>query len=234
VTHYSKPVGVSILTNGNRLSNLQTCLGSFLSNCYYRPVEIGIFDNGSTDGTAEWIQNWIGSNHPWKYGVTWRSELSLVDLGCAEGTNRSIEMMSEFEFQVHLESDFVHLPESNSGIGKLWLRDAVGLLDEGLADYIYLRRMRSEQEAAMHWFPQWKDKIREDRGPFKRCEGFWWSNNPSVFRTKAMYDCKTLPLNSKIDGSKGTSNWSRPELETPRPNKTWMWGYGEGMFVHEG
>jgi len=226
---YRKPVGVSILTNGARLEYLKSCVFSFLSNNFYRPLVISVFNNGSTDGTREWLQNL-----PEVYGVTWRVSNSEKDLGCAAGTNRAHDLVSDMEFVLHLESDFRHLTETESGIGKLWLRDALVMLDDGLADYIYLRRMRSDQEMAMHWFHQWRSKIVETKNQFQRCDGFWYSNNPAIFRMSALLKSKTLPLNEKIDGLKGTPNWSLPELSTPHPTKAWLWGYGEGMFVHDG
>lgn len=228
---YDRAVGVSILTNGGRSEYLDRCVKSVLENCFTRPLVIGIFDNGSHDDTPFICRKFCEFNY---YGIKWRVKRSDMDLGCARGTNESIKLVEDMEYVLHLESDFRHLSESESGIDKLWMKQAVELLETGLADYIYLRRMRSNQEMAMHWFQKWKEKIIEVRGPFQYCENFWWSNNPSLFRVKAMYDCYTLPLNEKLDGPKNSSNWSRPELEAPRPTKAWLWGFGEGMFVHDG
>lgn len=226
-----KPIGVSILTNDCRSNFLSTCVQSLLSNCFMRPLIIGIFDNGSIDNTPDISKQFRASKY---YGIEFRYERIEKDMGCAVGTNRSIEMVSDCEFQIHLESDFRHLSESESGIGKLWTKQAVKLLESGSADYIYLRKMRDNNEMSMHWFHQWKEKIIEVQGQFQHCKDFWWSNNPSIFRTKALYDCKTLPLNERLDGAKGTPNWSKPELSTPRPTRAWLWGYGEGMFIHDG
>ena len=232
---YDKKLGVSILTNGSRLTMLQKCIGSFLSFSFYRPVEICVFSNGSTDGTVKWLEEWTKSpDNPWKYGVTFRFESSATDLGCAAGTNKSIEMVRDTDFHIHIESDFLHLSPEQSGIGRMWVRDAINLLESGDADYLYLRKLRDDTEKAMHWFEQWRTKIVEERPPFKRVEGFWWSNNPSIFRMSAMLKSGTLPLRSDLDGAKGTKNWSVPELSAPRPTKAWMWGFGEGMFTHEG
>ena len=224
-------IGVSILTNGCRSQFLSVCVQQLLANCFTRPLVIGIFDNGSKDDTPDVCRQFLASNY---YGIKFRYQRSDKDLGCAYGTNRSIEMVRDCELQLHLESDFIHIPSEVSGIGKLWMRDAAEFMQKGECNYIYLRRMRSENEMAMHWFHQWRDKIIEIQGPFQHCKDFWWSNNPSIFRTKALYDCKTLPLDEKLDGPKGTDGWSKPELSTPRPTKAWLWGYGEGMFVHEG
>jgi GT2 family glycosyltransferase len=227
-----EPIGISILTNGNRLAMLQNCLKTLLSLCFFRPLVVGIFNNGSTDDTGKWLDEWIKSpSNPWKYGITFRVEHSEKDLGCAGGTNRSIEMVHGCDLQLHMESDFRHI----AGFEKLWLRKAVeDLFETGKSDYLYLRGFRGDSEKEFHWFPQWKKQIVEVQGPYQRCEGFWYSNNPSLFRLSALLKSGTLPLRVDIDGAKGTENWSKPEMLTPRPTKTWMWGFGEGMFVHDG
>jgi glycosyltransferase involved in cell wall biosynthesis len=226
-----KPIGISILTNGNRSRFLTNCVSSLLENSFTRPIIIGIMDNGSTDDTPSVCRELVRSNY---YGIEWRLQRSEIDRGCAWGTNVAHNLVKDTEFVLHIESDFRHLSELESGIGKLWLREALALLETRLADYIYLRRFRNDSEMSTHWFHQWKQKIVEVRGQFQRCDGFWYSNNPSIFRIQALYDCRTLPLNEKLDGIKGTPNWSRPELSAPHPTRTWFWGYGEGMFIHDG
>jgi glycosyltransferase involved in cell wall biosynthesis len=226
-----KPVGVSILTNANRSAYLNRCVFSLLENCHYRPLVISIFDNGSLDDTSIVCQQFLKLNN---YGIEWRVQRNEKDMGCAAGTNAAHNLIKDMEIVLHLESDFRHLTKDESGVGKLWLREAVAFMETGEADYIYLRRMRSDHEMATHWFHQWKKKIIEIRGPFQRCQDFWYSNNPSLFRMKALYDCKILPLNEDIDGAKGTTGWSRPELSAPRPTRSWLYGFGQGMFVHDG
>ena len=107
------PVGVSILTNGARRAALERCVGSLLANCYYRPLVIGIYSNGSTDDTIDWLDDL-----PDVYGVKWRLDVSMTDRGCAYGTNRSIEGVSQCELQIHLESDFELLTPEESGVDK--------------------------------------------------------------------------------------------------------------------
>lgn len=217
-----EPVGISILTNSNRRNWLEKCINAFLSNCYYRPLIIGIFNNGSTDDTAEWLRH----NLPEVYGVTWRVNNSDKDRGCAWGTNNSIKMVDDCDLQIHLESDFIHLPNI---VDKMWLHRAVEHM--GKCDYLYLRRMRNEGEAAMHWWDQWMSKITEEDGEYLRCQGFWWSNNPSLFRTQKLKDGSILPLNENLDGGKGTPGWSQPELQAGSPSNAYLHKWG--MFVHE-
>jgi hypothetical protein len=130
-----------------------------------------------------------------------------------------------------LESDFSHLSEDESGVGKLWLREAVEFMETGACDYLYLRRMRSEREMMMHWWSQWMPRVNDEVGSFLSCPSFWWSNNPALRRVQALYDCGTLPLRVEIDGLKGQAGWSQPELCALRPTKPWI--YRWGMFVHE-
>ena len=108
---YDKPIGVSILTNGRRMTRLQDCVRSFLHNCYYRPLVFGMFDNGSTDDTRVLMEELSKSE---TYGVEWRIHSATGDMGCAEGTNRSIEMVNDCKYIIHLESDFLHLPKTFS------------------------------------------------------------------------------------------------------------------------
>ena len=219
-------VGVSILTNARRCDFLIKSVESFLRGCCYRPLVIAVFDNGSDDNTFHTCENFSREN---VYGVSWRYERADVDLGCAAGTNRSIGMIDN-DIQLHLESDFRHVDDFD----KMWLHRAVEFMETGVCDYLYLRKFRDDAEMSMHWFHQWKTKIVEVRGPFLKCDNFWWSNNPSLFRAKALHDCGTIPLRVDLDGPKNSPGWSKPELSAPRPTKAWMWGFGEGMFTHEG
>jgi len=221
-----KPVGIAILTNGQRLDYLKVCIESFLSNCYYRPLVIGVCDNGSTDTTREWMEAYKPP-----YGVEWRIDGYTSDRGCARGTNQSIELVTDCEFVLHLESDFEHLPEKYSGEDKMWLHRAIDFMQSGECDYLYLRRMVNEHDIFQHWWSQWMNRISTVTGKYMKCDEFWWSNNPTLFRMKALYDSKTLPLNASVDGQKGTAGWSKPELETPKPPNAWIHKWG--LFVHE-
>lgn len=220
------PVGVSILTNGNRREALQRCVASLLANCRYRPLVVGIYNNGSTDDTKDWV-----SSLPEAYGVTWRAIHSAEDMGCAHGTNSSIDLVKDCELQLHLESDFEHLPESMTGVDPMWMHRAVELLQSGDCDYLYLRRLRDESEAAMHWWDQWMPKVTEERGEYLRCPGFWWSNNPTLFNYARMVEAGAVPLDEAKDGPKGTPGWSQPELKAAKPSGAWIHRWG--VFMHE-
>lgn len=219
-------IGISILTNGSRRQYLERCIDSLLEHCYYRPLVIGIYSNGSTDDTAEWLQGL-----PDIYGVEWRLGLSDNDLGCAVGTNESMTLVEDCDLQLHLESDFEHLSTEESGIDKMWMHRAVKQMEGGDCDYLYLRRMRDHRECAMHWWDQWMPKITEERGEYLSCPNFWWSNNPVLFRTSELEKAGVLPLDGKKDGKKGTPGWSQPELQASRPPNTWIHRWG--VFVHE-
>jgi hypothetical protein len=151
-------------------------------------------------------------------------------MGCAYGTNASIEMVNDCEFQIHIESDFIHQPEHMTGADKFWLHRAVEYMQKSKCDYLYLRRMENEHDIFMHWWSQWMPLLEGD-GEFMRCNGFWWSNNPTLFRTKALVDAGTLPLNISIDGQKGEPGWSQPELQAKKPPNAHIHRWG--MFMHE-
>jgi len=222
-------IGIGILTNGARLNYLKECLSSFLNNCYYRPLVIGIYDNGSQDDTDEWIKGLSILNTP--YGIELRHVRSDSDEGCAEGTNATAQLIGDCEYAIHLESDFRHLTPQESGFDKMWLHRCIDWMDKGKCDYLYLRRMMNPEEMMAHWWSQWMGKITEYDGEYMNCPEFWWSNNPHIRRTKALLDSKTLPLDVSKDGVKGTDGWSQPELQAPSPPNTWIHKWG--MFVHE-
>lgn len=223
---YTKPVGVSILTNGARLEYLKTCISSLLANCFYRPLIVGIYNNGSTDGTEEWLKTL-----PKMYKVAWRVLHNHKDEGCAAGTNQACELVRDCEYVLHLESDFEHLPSEVSGEDKLWLRRVIEFMESDSVDFVYLRRMVNERDMFLHWWSQWMARIDGEKGNYLRCPGFWWSNNPHVHRTSTIYQRGTLPLDEAKDGAKGTSNWSKPELGAKQPGSTWIHRWG--LFVHE-
>jgi hypothetical protein len=189
-------------------------------------LRIGIFDNGSVDNTKDFVRSLDKV-----YGIEIEYERSEIDLGCAVGTNRALGMVRDCEYGLHLESDFIHMNEIETGIDRMWLHRAIEFMDDGDCDYLYLRRMRNEREMMVHWWSQWMDKVVEERGEYLSCPGFWWSNNPALRRVKALYDCGTLPLNEGLDGKKGEAGWSMPELKAGRPSKAWIHRWG--MFSHE-
>ncbi len=219
-------VAVSILTNGTRRPYLQRCVESLLHHCVYRPLLIGIHDNGSRDDTFDWL-----TALPEVHGVEWRVSHARIDMGCAIGTNMSIALVEDCELQLHLESDFELLSPEESGFRDDWMFRAVELFRSGECDYLYLRRMRNEAEARMHWWSQWMPKIDMEKSEFLRCPGFWWSNNPSLFRLEAMMRDHVLPLDESKDGPKGTAGWSQPEMQAARPSKTWLHKWG--LFIHD-
>jgi len=222
-------VAVTILTNGNRRGSLEKCVSLLLDRCRYRPLDIYILDNGSTDDTRDYLDS-LPSD---MYGIRWRLCLEDKDLGCAAGTNRLATMAREYEYVLHLESDFFHMKEEESGFGSMWLSEALDFMDQDRCDYLYLRRMKDEVEMSMHWWSKWA-RVINTRGKWMHCPGFWWSNNPHLRRNDEVFKSGVLPLNESKDGPKGTPGWSKPELEagTPgRPGLTWIARWG--MFLHE-
>jgi len=222
-------VGLSILTNENRLDKLKACISSFLSNCNFRPLVVAVFDNGSKDGTFQWLQDRKANPG---YAIDWRIERSELDLGCAAGTNRVSRMLGDCETIIHLESDFRHLPESITGVDGNWLHDALRFMNKGTCDYLYLRRMITERDISAHWWSQWFAKISRTEGwLYMECPSFWWSNNPHLRLNRAIYDAGCLPLDESLDGPKGSEGWSKPEMSTAKPRLPWIHKWG--LFVHD-
>lgn len=218
-------VGISILTNKGRTRRLKNLLDSFFRNTQC-PVglAIGIFCNGVDSETDSFVEDFISKNGH----IDLRYDGSQKDKGCAFGTNRSMEMVKDCKYQLHLESDFQIVFEQEPQ--RRWLLDAIELLDKGF-NYVYLRRMRDDKEATLHWWHQWYNKMTPYNDQFVSCPGFWWSNNPAIFNYEKLKELAILPLDESLDGPKGTPQWSQPELQAGRIEKSLVHRWG--VFLHE-
>jgi glycosyltransferase involved in cell wall biosynthesis len=223
----NEPVGISILTNGARLNYLRACIDSLLAFCYYRPLHIGICDNGSTDGTNAFV-----SSLPDIYGVKWFCIQVEEDMGCSIGTNLACELTRDCKYTIHLESDFIHIHPDESGLDKMWLHRAVEFMDSGECDYLYLRRMRDQNEMMMHFWSQWMPQVTEKRGEYLKCPPFWFSQNPHLRNNEALYSAGTLPMPEFDNDNKDNMDvWNKAEMSSAKPPNTWIHQWG--MFVHE-
>jgi hypothetical protein len=139
-------------------------------------------------------------------------------------------MVRDFTYVLHLESDFEHLPQEITGEDKMWLHRALDFMESGECCYLYGRRITGEKEMMLHWWSKWMERLQGE-GPYLRCFGFKWSNNPHLRKNESIYKAGTLPLDITKDGAKGTANWCRPELEALPIPKPWIHKWG--LFVHE-
>jgi glycosyltransferase involved in cell wall biosynthesis len=227
-----EPIGIAVLTNGNRLGYLKQNLEAFIENTSYRPLVFGIFDNGSTDGTPTYINSLINTE-----GVTFRKMRSEADMGCGVGVNRANDLVKEFEYTIFLESDWTLLEERESGWNKEWLDECLDFMKTGKCDYLYLRRFPNVFESRFHDYQHVMAHSGHQEGRFLYITKFMYSNNPHIRRTKVLYDQGILPLREFIDANglgiekKGNPTWSQAEHSAKQPEKLWftMWG----MFGHE-
>jgi glycosyltransferase involved in cell wall biosynthesis len=220
-------IGISILTNGCRRKYLSQCIDSFFNNCHYRPLVVGIFDNGSQDDTAEFLKTSL----PKIDGVKWRVESSSIDLGVSKGTNKAISLVSDCRYALHLECDWELLSKEESGEDGFWLHRALDCVRSGKCDYLYLRRMINENEMMIHWWSQWMSKIDRVEAGQMRCPGFWWSNNPALRDNYALREQGVLPLPEIENEYKGSPVWGQCELQAKKPSRPWLMKWG--VFIHD-
>ena len=232
---YNKPIGIAVLTNSDRRLYLQRTLETFLENCSYRPLVIGIYDNGSTDSTQSYIQSLPSKNYE---GVTWRFGRSESDLGCGPGVNRANALVREFEYTFFLESDWTHLIEKEIGVPKTWMQECLEFMETGKCDYLYFRRFKNNTEARFHDYHAVIHLACEQQDKFLRVDKFMYSNNPHLRRTEALFQNGTLPVPEFFDAQgnglekKINKNiWGKAEHTAPQPKN--MYFYVWGMFAHE-
>jgi hypothetical protein len=227
------PVGISILTNGRRLGEMQKCVSSLLSSTSRRPLILAVFDNGSTDDTWKWLGGM--SHHADSFDeleqVEWRVRRSDEDLGVSVGTNKAMAMVADCEWAIHIESDFELLPPEISGHGMDWLDRAIEWMELNGRDYLYLRRIIDEKETAAHWWWRWPGRIADSDEPFQRMPGFWWSNNPHLRRNRALYSAGVIPVPERPKENKDKDYWSKSEEETKAPPNAAITRFG--LFVHD-
>jgi glycosyltransferase involved in cell wall biosynthesis len=224
----NEPVGISILTNGERLPRLAACVSSILGGTSYRPLIVAVHDNGSVDGTSEWLREVSSVEPP---GVEWRVGRSETDMGVSVGTNRAMDMVSDCGWAMHVESDFELLPPELSGWDVGWLDSALRWMSSEGCDYLYLRRIVDEREVRAHWWWRWPGRVARFEGPFCEVPGFWWSNNPHLRNDRALRRAGVVPIPERDGENKRSSFWSLSEARAkapPNPAVT-----VPGLFVHE-
>jgi glycosyltransferase involved in cell wall biosynthesis len=217
-----KPVGVSILTSGNRLPLLEQCVRAFLAYCAYRPLVIAVFDNASSHDPMP---------DPEAYAVEWRYERSDTNLGVSMGTNRALAMADDCEYGIHIESDFELLPPHMSGHDRMWLHRAIEHMENTACDYLYLRRMMDQRDIKLHWWDKWASRVREEEDVYIDVPGFWWSNNPALRHTLSLKAQGVLPIPERPGEHKGKPNWGDSELKAKAPAQPWLLKWG--VFIHE-
>jgi hypothetical protein len=90
--------------------------------------------------------------------------------------------------------------------------------------------MENDHDMFMHFWSQWMPRLIGE-GEFLQCKDFKWSNNPALFKKKALIAKGTLPLDAEKDGAKGTANWTNAEVGAERPPNAYIHHWG--MFMHE-
>ena len=110
----SKVVVFSITRD--RLEYTKTCFGSFLDNGGYPNFDWYLIDNGSTDGTVEWIFDWDLDDY-----LNWYYRFD-TNQGLSKAYNYGIKKIFEppqnnYDYVVHFDNDcFVITPKTLSSI----------------------------------------------------------------------------------------------------------------------
>ena len=95
-----KLVSIILLTwNGSKY--IEACIDS-ISAQRYRPLELVVIDNGSSDGTSEMLSRFV----PVKLSIPWKAEYLPINTGFARGMNRGITLSSG-DYVLTLNQDLV-------------------------------------------------------------------------------------------------------------------------------
>jgi glycosyltransferase involved in cell wall biosynthesis len=113
-----KPVPVLMVTY-NRMEYSKRCLESIIGNPGM-PVQVMIYDNGSTDGTAEWLDTMS------LYGDIRQILTPGKNRGLAHAMNQFFRQYSEYPFVAKIDNDTV-MPDN-------WLRDLMDVMTDPRRD----------------------------------------------------------------------------------------------------
>lgn len=179
-----------IILNYNGVKLMEEYLPSVINNT--RDAEIIVADNGSTDGSVEWLK----SHYP-----TIKVLAFSTNYGFAEGYNKAIR---------HIEAEYVVLLNSDVNTPKDWLQPLVKTLDEhpgcvACQPKIIADKRRSHFEHAgaaggfidYYGYPLCRgrliDKVEEDCGQYDTdMEIFWATGACMMIRRKAYLEADGL------------------------------------------
>lgn len=104
------PVSIVIL-NWNGLEHLRTCLPSVIGQ-NYKNIEVIVVDNGSTDGSVEYVEQ--------NYGAV-KLVCNSTNIGYAEGNNEGIKISS---------GKYVTVLNNDTEVDKNWIRSLAEVAEE--------------------------------------------------------------------------------------------------------
>ena len=105
-----KKTAIVVLSYNNEYL-LQRCIESIYNNCNPESYFLVVFDNGSKDGTADWLASW-GENHDEALVI-----LNETNLGFSGGNNAACQYISE-DYDVFFLNNDVRVPPN----ALFWLR----------------------------------------------------------------------------------------------------------------
>ena len=185
----SKKLVSIILLTWNGSSHVEECLDSVMRQ-RYRPLELIVVDNGSTDGTSDMIQTCLHE----KMTIPWKIELLPFNTGFAKGMNRGIAHSNgkytlTLNQDLKMEEDYIsNLVEGLEKEGGTPVGSAIGKILKWNKDNI---NSGSIIDSAGHEI--FSDRIVEDRGKGKSADSF--ADPCAVFGVSAvaaLYDRDTL------------------------------------------
>jgi len=107
----SPPLVSVVVVNYNGMEVIEPCLRSVFSQ-EYRPIEVIVVDNGSTDGSVEFIRHNFSSTH---------LIVNSGNLGFAGGNNAGVAAAS---------GDYVVLLNNDTVVQRLWLASLVEMMQQ--------------------------------------------------------------------------------------------------------
>jgi hypothetical protein len=220
---------------------LKHTIDSFLQQ-YTKEIDWFIFCNGKNESIERVVEEgkkrYLNCNFIYKYNEK--------NLGVGGGINQLNEMVTDYEYVLFLEGDWILCPEDVSGININWVEKCIELLDiEEEIDFIFLRRYTSDYEHRQFTYGYYilpsniQKHFQYSNFNFYEFKNKPYTNNPGIRRQKRFFEERIFPLDEFLDenGSsmeiKGNELWGKAEINAEHKTKNIKSVNLElGVFVH--
>lgn len=165
--------------------------------------------------------------------IEWRVVYNENNMGVSVGINRVNEMVSDCDYVLFLEDDWILLPNNVSGVSDLAIFSSIQFLKYNQEyDTVVLRRYVNDIENSVFFSPVTQDDRRIEFGEdiFYTASDWKYVNTPHIRKNK-VYEDKIFPLNEAKE-LKGSDIWGQGENTARNAWNLKAVQLNVGIFLH--
>ena len=182
--------------------------------------------------------------------LTFNLTYVAVNKGLSAGVNYLAQLSQHFTYVIHLEDDWICLPEEFTGIPKEWLKQLISFMDTNpQMSSIFLRKYSTPQEKyhycwtrpaqyVCHRFVNFnyshqmrtKPKVKYQQLTLQEIPNFCFTLNPVLRRNQDYYRAEVFPLDQFDDKA---SDSRRQAWSTTAKQDIPHWGWAESLAMEK-